>query len=59
MESKLIELNKQGYNPLTYSQDIILAVETLKVIGATQIWELGCGSGDWSVSYTHLRAHET
>ena len=49
MESKLIELNKQGYNPLGYYQDIILSVETLKVIGATQIWELGCGSGDWSI----------
>ena len=49
MESKLIELNKQGYNPLVYYKDIILSVETLKVIGATQIWELGCGSGDWSI----------
>ncbi len=49
MESKLEELKKQGYNPLTNDPDLVLSVETLKLIGATQIWELGCGSGDWSI----------
>lgn len=49
MESKLEELKKQGYNPLTNVPDLVLSVETLKLIGATQIWELGCGSGDWSI----------
>jgi hypothetical protein len=49
MESKLDKLKQQGYNPLTMDQDIILSVETLKLIGATNIWELGCGSGDWSI----------
>ena len=49
MESKLQELKDQGYNPLTNNQDLVLSVETLKYIGATHIWELGCGSGDWSI----------
>jgi len=49
MESKLEELKKQGYNPLTNDPDLVLSVETLKLISATQIWELGCGSGDWSI----------
>tara|TARA_B100001996_G_C18561833_1_gene554887 strand:- start:166 stop:909 length:744 start_codon:yes stop_codon:yes gene_type:complete len=49
MESKLQELKKQGYNPLTNDPDLVLSVETLKLIGATNIWELGCGSGDWSI----------
>ena len=49
MESKLDKLKQQGYYPLTDGQDVILSVETLKVIGATNIWELGCGSGDWSI----------
>ena len=49
MESKILELKKEGYNPLTNEQDLILSVETLKLIGATQIWELGCGAGDWSI----------
>ena len=49
MESKIIELKKEGYNPLTHIQDLILSLETLKLIGATHIWELGCGAGDWSI----------
>ena len=49
MESKILEIKKEGYNPLTNEQDLILSVETLKLIGATQIWELGCGAGDWSI----------
>lgn len=49
MESKLQELKDKGYNPLTNNQDLVLSVETLKYIGATHIWELGCGSGDWSI----------
>lgn len=35
--------------PLAYKEDIVLSIETIKAIGATRIWDIGCGNGAWAI----------
>ena len=35
--------------PMSYNEDITLSIETIKIIGATSLWDVGCGNAAWSI----------
>ena len=35
--------------PMSYNEDIALSIETIKIISATSLWDVGCGNAAWSI----------